>query len=337
MARAARAAGRPGVSFAGERGWLLATLREYDCVLGFGLGPALAALAGVPCVADTWGGDIMLIPFYDDDPGATPSQVALARLQRFGLARASRVLLAEPRYRTAARRLGLDHKAEFLPLVVDGKRYSPGTDPELRASLVSDEDELLVFMPARQDWRWKGSDRFLRGFAELPVETRRNVRVVCSGWGEDVQRSRRLSAELRIDDRVRFLPYALSKGRLIRFLRAADIVVDQFVLHSLGGSALEAMSCGCPLVTSIDPDAFRREFGEVPPVAACSEPEEIAHELARLIDDTERRRVLGAQGREYVQRHHGDAVSRRSAELLQAAAGLAGNRSRDRGNRPGGG
>src|ERR1700732_534996 len=69
LRRALRLAMRDGgwraARMAAERGWVVRTLSEYDCVIAYGMGPAWAALAGVPCLAQTWGGDITMVPFYD--------------------------------------------------------------------------------------------------------------------------------------------------------------------------------------------------------------------------------------------------------------------------------
>ncbi len=106
--RAAGAAGWRGGLMALDRAWAIKTLADYDCVIAYGIGPAWAALAGVPCLAQTWGGDITMLPFYDTDdweghealdlPGPRPELNAQARLQRFGYARSRRLLLTDPRF-----------------------------------------------------------------------------------------------------------------------------------------------------------------------------------------------------------------------------------------------
>ena len=322
--RAGRVAGRAGLNVAAPRAGLIRTLGDYDCVLGFGLGAMLAALAQVPCVAHTWGGDIMSIPFYDAEPGAPAGRIALAKLQRFGYGKAVRLLLAEPRYLGAAQRLGLGAKAEFTPYFIDTEMYVPGRDPELRRELVGDASGALVFVPSRQDWEWKGSDVMLRGFAALTGPAAAEARLVCSGWGVDLEQSKRLAGELGILDRVRFLPHAMSKPRLLRHYQAADVVMDQFVLHSLGGSSFEAMSCECALVSSLDRPAFRDAYGEEPPLVEARTPDAIGVALGELLADSERRAGLGRRAREFVRRHYGDELARNVAAICASAVGAAG-------------
>jgi glycosyltransferase involved in cell wall biosynthesis len=160
----------------------------------------------------------------------------------------------------------------------------------------------------------------LRGFA-LAVSAREDAVLVCAGWGSDLERSRMLVSTLGIDDRVRFLPCALSKRRLLRYFRAADVVADQFTLGWYGGSTFDAMSCAKPVLVHIDVERFREDIEEAPPVANVSTPEEIASALRRLLTDAEERQQLGAAARRYVLARHGDGLLDRLIEVYGAASG----------------
>jgi glycosyltransferase involved in cell wall biosynthesis len=325
--RSLREAGWRGAWLASQRSWVLHTLASYDCVIAYGMGPVWAALAGVPCLAQTWGGDITMAPFYDTGdwenhervplPGPRAELFAQAKLQRFGYRHAARVLLTDPRFMPYARRLGLEKKSLHLGFVIDTQRYVPAPAPELRRGLLRDSDDgLVVFVPARQDWEWKGSDRLLRGFAKV-ARIHPQAVLVCAGWGADIERSRRLIDELGIRERVRLLPCAMSKARLLRYYQAADVVADQFTVGSYGGSALEAMSCARPLLISLDEDRFRPVFDSLPPVMNVSNAEQIASALDRLLGDPLLRARLGEQARAWVVENHGPALAKRTIELCE--------------------
>jgi glycosyltransferase involved in cell wall biosynthesis len=325
---AARRTGWRGGRSALEQSWVVKTLAGYDCVIAFGPGPAWAALAGVPFVALTWGGDITILPFYDTGdweghetvplPEPHREYYAAARLQRMGYEQAARIVLADPRFAMFAERLGHAEKCVHLGLVIDTDRYAPGPEPELRAQLLGGRDGLIVFVPSRQDWFWKGSDRLLQGFAAATAG-RDDVVLVCAGWGADLDRSRKLIAELGIAARVRLLPHAMSKGRLRRYFRACDIAADQFTVGSYGGSALEAMSCARPLLISLSPELFEGRFTVFPPVMNVSEPEQIAAALTRLFDDRDLRAQLGQQAREWIVDNHGQVLAQHVLDLCHAA------------------
>jgi glycosyltransferase involved in cell wall biosynthesis len=326
LRRAARVAGGWGALIVLDRSWVVRTLADYDCVIAYGMGPAWAAIADVPCVAMTWGGDITMVPFYDTGdweghvelplPGPPRELFAQAKLQRLGYERAGRILLTDPRFAPFAERLGLSGKTEPIGFYIDAERYAPGPEPGLRRELLGDDDGLVVFMPSRHDWFWKGTDRLLRGFAEASVG--HHAVLVCPGWGSDLARSQELIAALGIRDRVRMLPYAMSKARLRRYYRAADIVADQFTVGSYGGSALEAMSCARPLLIDIDRQRFADRFDTFPPVVNVAEPEQISRALADLFADPAAGRRLGAQARDWVVANHGLGLLRRTLELCES-------------------
>ena len=332
---AARRAGWRGARMVLERAWVVRTLADYDCVIAYGMGPVWAAVAGVPFVAETWGGDVTMLPFYDTGdweghetvalPGPRSELFAQARLQRMGYERAARILLTDPRFFAYAERLGHADKCVHLGFMIDVEKYSPGSEAELRSRLLGGREGLIVFVPSRQDWYWKGSDRLLRGFAAAAPE-RPDAVLVCAGWGADLERSQELIAELGIADRVHLLPYAMSKGRLLRYYRAADVVADQFTVGSYGSSALEAMGCARPLLISLGLDRFAGRFASFPPVMNVSEPEQIAAALRRLFADDHARARLGEQARQWVVENHGPALALRVLELCRAAVGEANSR-----------
>jgi glycosyltransferase involved in cell wall biosynthesis len=322
--RAVRRAGWRGAWMVGERAWVIRALADYDCVIAYGAGPVWAALAGVPCIAETWGGDITMLPFYDTDeweghdaiplPGPRRALAAQAKLQRMAYEHAGRILITDPRFLPFAERLGQAKKCVHLGFFVDVEKYRPQPEEELRKRLLNGAEGLIVFVPSRQDWYWKGSDRLLRGFAQVAEEYPDAV-LVCAGWGADLDRSRELIGDLGIAGRVRLLPCAMSKERLRRYYCAADIVADQFTVGSYGGSALEAMSCARPVLISLDRERFAGVFPSFPPVMNVSAPDQIAAALRDLLGNAGLRAELGAEAREWVTANHGTSLAERVIEL----------------------
>lgn len=317
--QAARLGGRHGAVVCMDRSWVIRTLTEYDLVLAWGLGPAYCALAGTRFFSQSWGGDLTILPFADSDgyegagSGSTASlsavEKALAPLQRWGLEHAEGLLLGDPRYDEWVDRLGLTGKVvPVMNTLVDTDRYSPGDETQLRRSVLRTDDEVLLFAPSRQDWYWKGSDAMIRAIALLAASGE-SVRLVCAGWGADLDRSRALAVSLGVSERMVFLPYAMSKRRLARWYRAADVVLDQFSLGSYGTSALEAMSCGKPLITYLDETRFGGRFSR-PPVISAKQDVEIADAVRRLLCDETARLDAGSRSRSWVVETHGPPAAR---------------------------
>ena len=326
--RAARLGGPRGAAIAALNRWAVDTLRDYDAVVAYGTGSIFAALADVPFLAQTWGGDITIMPFADAAPGQrgelpepaqsaprpTRHDIAQARLMRWGLGKAHRILCTDPRFFPFCDRLGLADRALFVPFVVDTERYSPGDAADLRAELLGPSGTMLAFVPSRLDFHWKGSATMLRGIATAMQQIPGLV-LACAGWGVDREPARALADELGITSRVRFLPNAFSKFRLLRHYRAADVVLDQFAIGSYGSSALEAMSTGRPVFIYLDVPRFAQVFG-VPPVVNVREPEEIGRELIALARDPEARARIGSAQRAWVIKHQGSQLADQVHELL---------------------
>jgi glycosyltransferase involved in cell wall biosynthesis len=148
--------------------------------------------------------------------------------------------------------------------------------------------------------------------------------MTCAGWGVDLARSVALAQELGVAERVTFLPHAMSKTRLLRYFRAADVVIDQVAIGSYGTSALEAMSCGTPLIINLDRERFARAFPTHPPVAQAETADDVAGRLRELgRASPEARAAFGAGERAWVVQHHGDRLVDELLALCERAAGRA--------------
>ena len=266
---------------------------RYDVVQAYGIHPILLLLAGGgrPFVSFEHG-TLRDLPFEDDWYG---------RLLSLAYRSAAKVIITNPDVLASARRLELDNYV-FIPHPVDEEKYRPGPS-ELRAQLDAEGWDFVLVAPSRHDWDIKGTDRMLRGFAEL-VRARPKALLVLFEWGLELDRSRDLIRELGIEANVRWSP-PLPKLRLIDAYRGADLVLDQFEIGTFGAIAPEAMACGAPVVMAFEPEIHRWCFEELPPVVAARSAGEIGAALTRLAQDDAERKRLGQAGREWVERHHG--------------------------------
>ena len=96
----------------------------------------------------------------------------------------------------------------------------------------------------------------------------------------------------------------LPRAQIRRRLRAASVVVDQLLMGWYGGLAVEAMSLGRPVISSVrDEKPGDNPFGDELPIVRSS-PATILRDLRVLVEDASLRRELGAAGRRFVERHH---------------------------------
>ncbi|MGE4425272.1 MAG: glycosyltransferase [Solirubrobacteraceae bacterium] len=88
----------------------------------------------------------------------------------------------------------------------------------------------------------------------------------------------------------------------------ADIVVDQLGSQTTGVLALETMAIGRPVMVQYQPELLAPFARDTPAIAVS--PETLEDEMARLLDDPDRRRRIGSAGRAFVRRvHDSDAVA----------------------------
>ena len=93
-----------------------------------------------------------------------------------------------------------------------------------------------------------------------------------------------------------------TQAEAIEIYKRADIIIDQISLGTYGVFAIESMALGKPVITYIADD-IRKTFPKSLPIVSAGF-ENLAETIDSLLADGERRRQLGAQGREYALRYH---------------------------------
>ena len=198
--------------------------------------------------------------------------------------------------------LGFDNgdDIEVIPNFVDASRFVPAPHSDERlARLFGDEDELQPdaptlmhvsnFRPVKRTWD------VIEIFARV-CASGHPARLVLVGDGPDRSRAEGRVRELGLAASVRFL------GRMTRFidiLQQADVFLLPSETESFGLAALEAMSCGVPVVASAVgglPEVI--EHGRTGLLAPVGDVEAHAAAVCALLDDPPRRAALGRAARQ---------------------------------------
>lgn len=202
----------------------------------------------------------------------------------------------------------------FIPHPVNTTMFSPWSrlwgEEELRPGLL-DGASLLFFSPTRHDEWCKATSVTVQAFASYCRRADAGLappaRLILVAHGSDALAIDALCARLSIADRVGWLP-TLTKWQLAGLYRAADVVLDQFApdVGAYGTIAVEALACGTPVVTHIDPQAHAwcAAVAPVPPICLASTAEEAAGHLLLLANAAAQRRAMGEQAREWVEDFH---------------------------------
>ena len=176
---------------------------------------------------------------------------------------------------------------DFLQLL-----HSPG---EVPASLSGSKFILYV---GALDWR-KNVAALVDAFAELPVELRRDLKLVLAGDHLPGQ-----LAELRDRWLARRLPEGnfvalghVSDSALVSLYRLADLVVQPSLLEGFGLTVLEAMVCGTPVIGS-STGALSEVIGDPALLFDPTQPGQIAALIARRFADVDFAERAAKAGRE---------------------------------------
>lgn len=179
-------------------------------------------------------------------------------------------------------------RVHVVPLGVDTVRFSPlAADQELRTRLTPNGEVLLV--TASRLSREKRPDLAVRTVREL-VHRRVPVRMVVAGDGPQRAQLRRSADGLPVQF-VGFLP----KPDVARWLASADAVLAPGPVETFCLAALEAMSCGTPVVGNRD-SAVSEILGNTGLVAAGL-PSALADALEELLARPSAQRRTAARER----------------------------------------
>ena len=157
-----------------------------------------------------------------------------------------------------------------------------------RDALSTPEDAPLVLLLSRMH-RKKGIDTLLYAAEKLP-----GVYFWLAGDGPELDTYKHLCTELGLDDRVRFLGWRNDRAAL---LAAADICVLPSRYEPFGTVMAEAWHAGVPLVAAkaAGPAAYI-EHGQNGLLCEIDAPEDLAHKIKMVLDDSALRQTLIKNG-----------------------------------------
>lgn len=210
------------------------------------------------------------------------------------VARAARWILtpSESSRRDAARDFGIDPaKMQVIPLGVDDC-FVPPTQPRVPGRILA---------MASADAPMKGIATLLEAFAKLRVE-RDHLELLLVTRPTPGGRTERLIDQLGLTEHVRFVS-GISDQELVEVMGSAELAVVPSLYEGFSLPTAELMACETPLVVSragaipevVGPDGLCADL------VTPGDVEELAHGIAGLLDDPERRERMGKAGRERAQ------------------------------------
>jgi glycosyltransferase involved in cell wall biosynthesis len=183
-------------------------------------------------------------------------------------------------------------KLKLINEAVDHSLFKPGDVGLARSQVVSYGVTKPFVLFVSSLWAYKNCDGLLRAWAvardELPG---RQLAIVGAGRDEKyLAELNALAAELGIKDDVVFVG-GVSLEETVNFYRAADVFVYPSLNETFGLPILEAMACGCPVVTS-NVSAMPETAGGAAVLADPRAPASIARAIVEAAQPANRDRLL---------------------------------------------
>jgi glycosyltransferase involved in cell wall biosynthesis len=279
-------------------------LLEYDIVQAYSTDPIWPLLVGQRPYIAFEHGTIRSIPFEN-----TP----IGRLTTLAYHQANAVIVTNCDNKRAAERLKLkDYR--FIPHPVNEKWIRKGMGSRLKEQLREELNaDFLLFHPARHHWEvlrqpsWeKGNDIFIKGMASFIHKVAPRAAAIFVDWGQKVQESKELIAQLGIADRVKWIPVQ-HNCNMARYIDACDLVADQFFLGAFGNIMPKALAMGTPSILYVDEEIHRWCFSKMPPIINVRTPDEVYEGLTKAYQNPSWLQELAEQGLRWYQDYHSNA------------------------------
>jgi glycosyltransferase involved in cell wall biosynthesis len=169
----------------------------------------------------------------------------------------------------------------------------------------------------------KNISRLLEAFASLD-DACQLVHVGPNGWLFDEALNR--VDRLKLQDKVRFLGY-IPQDDLIALYNAASVFVYPSLYEGFGIPILEAMACGCPVITS-SRSAMPEVAGDAALLIDPFSVQEMADAIRRLLDEPELAASLRAKGFARARLFSWERCAQETLEVYRRALGGGTFRSR---------
>lgn len=189
-----------------------------------------------------------------------------------------------------------------------GAAYRRLSEAELAGIRLPVPEKPYVLHISRFSMR-KNPVNVINGFASFVRDTGLDCNLVCAGKGWDGEEARALARKAGITDRF-VTPGFITEEEAVGLLNKASVFVFPSFAEGFGMPNVEAMACGCPVITS-GIFAIPEIVGDAAHVLEkVDDPDETGKAIARVVTDSAYRELLVARGFERIKRYNWDDSAR---------------------------
>jgi glycosyltransferase involved in cell wall biosynthesis len=259
--------------------FMMKTMRnkQYDLIHAYVEAPIFAQFSNKPFLAHVLGSDLRELAFTNSLKGF---------LLRRAYKKARVVLFSNKKDLVSLKKLGLKNNI-FFPLTPNEIFYPT------KERFSDFQNNFVIFHPSRIDWRDKGNNILIEGFAKFVKNNSNAILVMVKHTKEatkDIIRTEDLIKKLKIENSVKIIDGPLNAVNLAKYYNSSDVIADQFTLGENGVICLEAMACKKPVLIKIektDNDGIESQL----PIVNVSNPDEINESLENLKDEKIRNEI----------------------------------------------
>lgn len=209
---------------------------------------------------------------------------------------------------------GVDHNL-FRPAEASSTGARPLRTPHVVRRTVSDRPYLLCVAGADPT---KNVGGLIEAFAQLPAELRPQHDLVIVG---DMRRRPEVLARVRqlgLEGQVRF-PGIVEDAQLVSWYQGATVFVFPSFYEGFGLPVLEAMACGCPVVSS-NRSSLPEVAGDAALLVDPGQVEAMTGALARLLSDPSLQEALRGRGLAQAARFTWERTAKAVVEVYRRVA-----------------
>jgi glycosyltransferase involved in cell wall biosynthesis len=216
-------------------------------------------------------------------------------------------------------------KMEIIYNGIDHTQFYPGsteTSSERIAREYGITNPFFLYL-ARLEHPGKNHVRLVEAFNQFKSATRSAWELVLGGsdWS-GAEHIHRAIKESPYSGDIRILGF-VSNSMLPSLYRAASVFVYPSLYEGFGMPPLEAMACGCPVISSTG-GALREMVGNAGVLVEPEDTTGLAAQMARLANDSSLREQLRANGLAHAQRFTWQAAAQETLKVYTRAAATAG-------------
>jgi glycosyltransferase involved in cell wall biosynthesis len=195
-----------------------------------------------------------------------------------------------------------ESKIRYIPNGVDTSVFFPESKEEAREKLKLSQEKRYVLFVGRMS-RFKGIEYLIKSIDLLKKEYLDLTLLLVYGGGfkDEIQRLKKLSEDLNINDSVEFVGSVPKTGALRTYYNAADICIFPSLSEPFGIVTIEALACKKPVVGTkghIGGGVLKHEENAL--LAEIKSPESLAENISMLLDDNKLRDKLSSNGYDFV-------------------------------------